>query len=659
MQTMNTDLRGKVRNLKGFKSEALLPLFEAVVNGIHAIEEHGNEPSGSVVIKILREDSQSTLNLEDEVPRPICGFEIEDNGIGFNDANLESFKTSDSTYKEAKGGKGLGRFLWLKAFARVNIQSTYKSNEGKLLGRRIDFDLANGIVVTGTESISRTSCGTLVKLIDFHSSYRDLPSAFKTPEKIAQRILEHCLARFISDRAPDILVVDESLGTRISLKDLFAEIKPYISTDQFQVSGESFTLHHLRLFSTRAQTHQLVYCADARGVKVQTISSLLGTNAQFDNGGQKFFYAAYITSPYLDQSVDAERQTFDIPEKPTIYSAEQPCFEGIENEAVQRIRTHLGEVVQKVEAQTREKVAQFIASDPSLRSVTKYCPEIYKELNPTSSDEKIAETLYAHKGRAELEVRRKSEKLLRTQTKSVSEVRSQYDELTRKLEDFQKDQLAGYIVLRKMIIDLLDKQLTMNSSGSYSNEEIIHDIVFPRKADSDQINYVDHNLWLVDEVLAFHRFAKSDGSLNNFSSSNSKDRPDISVFSEVSEDKRARAVSLIEFKKPQRKNFDEDPMSQLLRYVRELRNAGSMVDGLGQEIAIDGTTRFYCYAVCDLTKAVREFAENGDFATLAGEFGYYKYNSKLNTHMEIVAFNKLVVDARMRHRAFFDKLGIS
>ena len=34
------------------------------------------------------------------------------------------------------------------------------------------------------------------------------------------------------------------------------------------------------------------------------------------------------------------------------------------------------------------------------------------------------------------------------------------------------------------------------------------------------------------------------------------------------------------------------------------------------------------------------------------------YNRALNAHTEILHFDKIVVDAKRRHKAFFEKLGI-
>ena len=59
----------------------------------------------------------------------IIGFSISDNGIGLDDNNMKSFLQSDSTYRAEKGGKGVGRFSWLKAFDNTKIKSIYKDDD--------------------------------------------------------------------------------------------------------------------------------------------------------------------------------------------------------------------------------------------------------------------------------------------------------------------------------------------------------------------------------------------------------------------------------------------------------------------------------------------------------------------------------------------------
>ena len=61
-----------------------------------------------------------------------------DNGIGFNEGNLDSFFTSDTQYKLSRGGQGICRFIWLKAFKYAEIESHYGEN-GKLVKRAVKF----------------------------------------------------------------------------------------------------------------------------------------------------------------------------------------------------------------------------------------------------------------------------------------------------------------------------------------------------------------------------------------------------------------------------------------------------------------------------------------------------------------------------------------
>jgi hypothetical protein len=90
------NLLGRVRNTRLSHSNSLLPLFEAVINSIHAIEEVGPAALGEIKVVIERAKTQQ-MKIDGTAPlEPINSFRITDNGSGFTDANYESFCTSDS-----------------------------------------------------------------------------------------------------------------------------------------------------------------------------------------------------------------------------------------------------------------------------------------------------------------------------------------------------------------------------------------------------------------------------------------------------------------------------------------------------------------------------------------------------------------------------------
>jgi hypothetical protein len=83
---------GRISNISLAPSpnNALAPLFEAITNAIQAVEDQfgiDHIAKGRIDVEVLRP------RIDQAKP---SGFTIRDNGIGFNDANLDSFFTSDS-----------------------------------------------------------------------------------------------------------------------------------------------------------------------------------------------------------------------------------------------------------------------------------------------------------------------------------------------------------------------------------------------------------------------------------------------------------------------------------------------------------------------------------------------------------------------------------
>ena len=90
---MDIDLRGRVNNTKLAVSNPLLPLFEAIINSIHAIEETA-EGKGSIDVFVERDKSQGLLESDQTsiALGPIKNFVVQDDGIGFTDENYRSFQ---------------------------------------------------------------------------------------------------------------------------------------------------------------------------------------------------------------------------------------------------------------------------------------------------------------------------------------------------------------------------------------------------------------------------------------------------------------------------------------------------------------------------------------------------------------------------------------
>ena len=118
---MRMDLQGRLRNTKVAAQDAFLPVFEAVVNSIHSIEDRfgldGAATKGRIEVHVHRVPQSHLPGTVGRPPvEPVESFTVVDNGVGFTDPNLESFETADSTAKIERGGKGIGRLTWLIVF---------------------------------------------------------------------------------------------------------------------------------------------------------------------------------------------------------------------------------------------------------------------------------------------------------------------------------------------------------------------------------------------------------------------------------------------------------------------------------------------------------------------------------------------------------------
>jgi hypothetical protein len=258
---MLTDLAGRIRNLPNLSpANSLMPVLEAVVNSIQSIQNRGG--TGSIVVEIARDRTQRGL-FTDESQFPVASCTITDDGEGFVDANYKSFTTSDSTLKTKIGGKGIGRFLWLKAFERAEIQSTY-TEYGKCLRRSFTFvPVGDGIEALSLADSQIKERKTVVRLVGLKREYTNVFS--RVLQRIAERIIEHCMLYFLSGTAPNITVRDAEES--LNLNEIYTkEYDQHAAVDAFHLGRRTFTVTHVRLYAPHEREHYLHFCAHHRSV---------------------------------------------------------------------------------------------------------------------------------------------------------------------------------------------------------------------------------------------------------------------------------------------------------------------------------------------------------------------------------------------------------
>jgi len=401
--SMDTNLAGRLRNTSLPYSHGLAPLFEAVVNSIHAMDEAGLSTSeGRIVVEIVR-DSQSSLELQDKRPGPdavpnIISFKVSDNGIGFNELNMKSFMTLDSEHKADIGGRGVGRLLWLKAFDSVNVSSTFANEEGEYESRTFLFDRSSGVSNDHVKPAPETeSSSTTVQLNNFKSRYRE--ATHKTTRTIAKNILEHCLWYYVRPGgAPTISVLDKE--DQIELDALYEEmVYGKIETSNISIKEEQFELTHVQLRTNVSKNHLVAYGANDRLVKEESLRGKIpGLFGHLHDGDGDFTYACYVSSSFLDDRVRSERTEFDIAENSLgLLEETEISLSDIRTGVYAEITDHMKEYLEENKRLGKARVEEFVSTRaPRYRPILKHISDDDLTVDPEMSDKELDTTLHRH-----------------------------------------------------------------------------------------------------------------------------------------------------------------------------------------------------------------------------------------------------------------------
>jgi hypothetical protein len=353
-----------------------MPLYEAIVNSIHSIEEAGIL-DGWIRITIERNESQGNLVDNSRNIYPITGFKIADNGIGFNNDNFESFLTSDSARKIEKGAKGIGRFLWLKVFNSVFIKSIYKS-DNKPYRREFRFSLQHEAVTDLVEEVAAKtdSLRTEVNLLGFKDSYRK--HCPQKAETISKRIIEHCLVFFLSQSCPKIYVHDGD--ETFELNSLFSKTVEANSREEiFTLKAKEFKIKSLKLYGSEESEHRIYFCGQDREVINEKLSSYISDlNKRLkDDQENPFTYLAYVTGAYLDERVNPERTNFNMTSSSEIDFPDEITLDELKKETISQVKNYLAPWLEGIKDNKFLEVQRFVTTKaPQYRSLLRHHPAL-------------------------------------------------------------------------------------------------------------------------------------------------------------------------------------------------------------------------------------------------------------------------------------------
>ena len=667
---MDADLAGRLAKLKDIKSYKE-PLLEAVANSIQAIQQVGQKDGHIEVFIEWLDESKSDIVAANGGERPyrkIQNIVIRDNGPGFTEANFQSFLKLDSQYKADEFGcLGVGRLLWLKVFSTVEVNSVY-SEGGKKFQRSFHFSAEKEVSeIVKREVEDGKSISTEIKLKNIRWGFQNKRTV--TFDDIAETIFRHFLLLYVMETVPKITVHDneETREVLTYYQRAYNGEKPDKSS--FRICGHEFSLiqQKLKTRPTEKLPTAVYFCAGQRvvspckGIDPRVCNALGAKNG----AGEPFMYVGLLQGDYLDANVSSTRKQIIFPTVTPEGEDDGLPFEPIESQLLEKvndlIRAYLKSEFEALTAGSNARLQRFVDDEaPEFKGfVNQFRDELF--VTPNESNHNVYEYLHRRFFESERAQSKKVNDLISVDW-SGQDAEGKIEEIERRIAPYASHDLVRFAAKRKFYLEMLRKATQLKDDGKYQREAAVHSLIFPMQSDTaGSEGMTKQNLWLIDDRLAFSHYIASDKRFSAIpiTDSESIQRMDLAALKlyAVGDSTRPGELSIIEFKRPGRNDYDSDenPISQVLDYVEELKN-GKITAADGTEISNAKNLPIFCYVIAQFTEKLRRQCRNSNLAH--NEISDFYFGTVQNVYFELMNFNSLFRKAHDRNHALLVAAGL-
>ncbi len=629
-----------------------------------------------------------------------------DNGIGLGPDQTKAFVTKDTSYKDylkIQGigeCKGSGRIQYLLYFSHMNIISIYKS-DNDFLSKSLDFsDKITKEIEEKSFKVEKTKNSNIGFEITL-SSLKDEPSihiqkqgdieALFSADKIRNHVMVFFLQRLVTlkDQVGDFEILFESkykdeTKTTYLKPDNLPSVTTTKTTSIIILDSSKkveFKVSHYKLEKKKFDLTKNTVAMCAKSTIVSDITKkYLKTKTLENNPLGDHYHIILIESEYLDLYVNDQRDGFLLPK--TNSEKEQSTFiEALLS--LDEIYNSIEDIVLEMLSPpdwNKDAIVSMVAQKYGISSVMLAEAEV--RIHFGDSEETIVKRVLT----------KYQEKIIKD-TSEIFDIQNEIKGLQPDSEDFRKKineiswkhtsslksvdmaNLSQLVVRRSAIIEVLrlavDQELSVQKekvkdNKKKNNESLIHNIFFPMKKDSTEVE--DHDIWILNEDYNYFDYISSDKQLSQMkldgvnifdadidteiekimkknSDENERKRPDIAIFS-----KDGSAV-IIEFKAPY-VPLDEHT-SDLMEYAQLLaaKSKGKLKQFYGYLIGTEVNS--------NRLRGYTKFANNkGWFGT--ENIIEHTTNTRLGElYSEILFYNDIADKAAMKLEVYKKKLGLN
>jgi hypothetical protein len=682
---MRHSFTGRVRNfnLPATASNCMMPVFEAVTNALYAIQDRYPDTwadAGVITIEVLRDRPET--DAEDEADhQQISGFVITDNGVGLDDKLFDHFRELDTEYRASRKGRGIGRLSWLKVFTKSEVVSIFNRAD-QCVERSFTFKLSNERpfdAYSEADQPEGATTGMIVTLSEFRDTYRS--KAHVEPEAIRNSLLAHFIALLAQPKRLQIDLIDEGCTTNLS--DLFFDS---IIGDKTPISVEIDEQHnasmlHILLPKKLAPIgNSLIYCAADRSVVIKPISEVIGLKSLPNEEHGPLIYIGLVSGPLFDDALNHERTGFDFGDTD---------FEAVNKALVQAAKDFLEPYLAEPRQRNREMLENLLQSNPLYASAIEDI-DAYAAQMPLNWDEtRLVQDVALKRHRSNKALFKQIEKLeANSASMSDKDFAKHVNKITAALGDTEKSALAQYVVERRWVIELLKERRKIDLSQSkHEPENIVHEVFCPLGVTSETLDYDDHNLWLIDDRLAYYTYITSDRPIRSFTKDQGEvdpdelhrrdelramggygeaGEPDLAIFKRPMLFRRPNTLDptvIVEFKSPGKTSYSgapsDNPVIQIRKYIESLLQKtcytyeGERITDIGQG------TPFLCFLIAEPSQQLYELLRQHQIHKPTPDgAGRFAYLDDLNAYFEFIPYDQVLKNATLRNEAFFRKLKV-
>lgn len=546
--TQSTTLKDSC-DLIGKSKSIFAPVKEAISNAFDSIMQRQNKTTESFEPKVtLSMKFRKTPDLLGDDKLILESISVEDNGIGFDNDNLENFKKFGSR-KKGLNNRGTGKIQIFCWFGKLSIESTFKeANECKYLN-------ASWIKDTGeyTDTIRQIEkCDdrhTIVTMSNFLGNEKEqefYSRYIKSVDELKKDVIKNFLLRLwlasqhnslsleiktlIDDDVTEHFIFDKQTIPEPDVKENIKinTQKATVIKEQTKSGKEKFKvewenagpINSLDIFRFKIPANDVdengVYMC-SRGIVVEpfTFSAIRRKNANFDG----FRYITSIQGDILDDENNVSQRVdkFTFPFKADIEKDLKDGKQDLLNQDQQYIL--MDEIKNKINSglekaysdvtdlkEDREKDILELAKRYGIP--TEDVEEANIAFNET--DEEVTEKLFETQGKRfakqNMEIYKTYEEIKSLENQKLDptsdEFRTKFAELSNKLlqkiPEQNKDELTRYVIRRDMVVNLLELALDNKLSVQKEWESM-------KRADK---NYIRQDKEGIIHDLIFKRRAK-------------------------------------------------------------------------------------------------------------------------------------------------------